>query len=112
MADNTRIDMKRLWEMAQSGKSAQEIMKELDITDMDDLKRALDGLMQEKGETVAVAGLTGEPGLRSTYTADGIRIPPAMLEGTGFKSGDMFDVKVEGNAITLKKASREDPTMP
>jgi hypothetical protein len=112
MADNTRIDMKRLWELAQSGKSAREIMAELDITDMGDLKRALDSLMQEKGETVAVAGLTGDPGLRSTYTADGIRIPPAMLEGTGFQSGDMFNVKVEGNRITLEKASKEDAAMP
>ena len=112
MVDNKRIDMKRLWEMAKSGKSAQEMMTEFDITDMGDLKRALDGLMQEKGETVAVAGLTGAPGLRSTYTDDGIRLPPAMLEGTGFNSGDIFDVKVEGNRITLEKASRENAAMP
>jgi len=35
-----------------------------------------------------------------------------MLEGTGFNSGDIFDVRVEGNRITLEKASRENAAMP
>ena len=33
MVQHKPIDMQRLWEMAQQGKNAQEIMTELDIAD-------------------------------------------------------------------------------
>ena len=103
MAQNTQIDMKRLWEMAKSGKPASEIMEELDVRDMGALKQALQSIMQEKGETVAVAGLAGDPGLRALYTDKGIRIDPEMLEESVFRPGDAFDVKVSGDKITLVK---------
>lgn len=103
MVENTQIDMKRLWELAKAGKSADEIMNELNSRDMAALKQALQRLMQEKGETVAVAGLAGDPGLRARYTDRGIRIDPEMLEGAVFRPGDAFDVKVEGDRITLVK---------
>jgi hypothetical protein len=72
------VNMKRLWELAKEGKSAQEIMQELDITDMAALKNALQGLMQEKGETINVPGLIGEPSMEEEYTDRGHRIPPDM----------------------------------
>ena len=103
MVQNTQIDMKKLWELAKSGTPADEIMNELNIRDMGALKQAMQSLMQEKGETVAVAGLVGDPGLRARYTDKGIRIDPEMLEESVLRPGDAFDVKVEGDKITLVK---------
>ena len=78
MEQQVNINMKRLWELAQQGKSADDIMKELDITDMAALKNALQGLMQEKGETVNVPGLIGKGSIHGEYTDSGERIPPGM----------------------------------
>lgn len=105
--DKKRIDAKRLWEMARAGRSADEIMNALDVSDMGALKQALQDLMREKGETVAVPGLVGEPALRARYTDRGIRIDSEMLKGTSFRPGDAFDVRVSGDNITLvrKKSS-------
>ncbi len=103
MERQLEVNMKRLWELAQEGKSASEIMAELDIRDMATLKNALQELMQEKGETVNVPGLIGDPALNPRYTSEGVRIPPAMLDGTGFKEGDQFEVKVENGRIVLEK---------
>ena len=99
--DKKLIDTKRLWEMARAGKSADEMMDALDISDMGALNQALQGLMREKGETVAVPGLVGEAALRARYTDRGIRIDPEMLKGTGFNPGDAFEVRVSGDNITL-----------
>ena len=78
-------------------------MEELDVSDMGALKQALQSLMQEKGETVVVAGLIGDPGLRAHCTDKGIRIDPEMLEESSFRPGDAFDVEVSGDKITLVK---------
>jgi hypothetical protein len=96
--------MQRLWELVKQGKRADEIINTLDISDMEALKQALQQLMQEKGETVAVAGLMGEPALRAQYTDRGIRIDPQMLDGSVFRPGDAFDVKVSQDQITLVKS--------
>lgn len=72
------VDLNRLWELARQGKSADEIRQELDITDMAWLKRALQGLMQEKGETVNVPGLIGEGSMEGRYTKTGSRLPQDM----------------------------------
>jgi hypothetical protein len=111
MAERTDIDIKRLWESAQQGLSAQELMEKMNIKDMATLKQALGEAMREKGESVAVPGLIDDAALRMTYSQEGIRIPPAMLEGTGFKEGDIFNIKVEGDRITLQK-TKPDPTIP
>ena len=74
------INMRKLWDLAKQGKSAREIMEELDISDMAALKNALQGLMQEKGETINVPGLIGEPSINAEYTESGDRIPPDMKE--------------------------------
>lgn len=111
MAEKTKVNVKRLWELAQKGLSARELMEKLDISDMQALKRSLDELMREKGETVNVPGLRDDAGLRTTYSDQGVRVPPAMLEGTGFNEGDLLNLKVEKNRITLEKAG-PDPTLP
>jgi len=51
------VDMKRLWQLAQEGKNAQEIMQELNISDRAELKNAIQNLVDEKGEDITVAGL-------------------------------------------------------
>lgn len=51
------IDMQRLWELAQQGKDAQEIMKELNISDRAELKKAVQNLVDEKGEDIHIPGL-------------------------------------------------------
>lgn len=107
MAQLTEIEKKRLWELTQQGKSAEEMMKTLDIQSMGDLKQALEELFREKGETVVVPGLVGHASLRTKYTDQGIRIDPGMLEGSTFRSGDEFDLKIEGNRITLDKKTIE-----
>jgi len=107
MVQLTEIEKKRLWELTQQGKSAEEMMKTLDIQSMGDLKQALEELFQEKGETVVVPGLVGHASLQTKYTDQGIRIDPGMLEGSTFRFGDEFDLKIEGNRITLDKKTIE-----
>ena len=103
MAERTSIDMKRLWEMTQEGKTVQEIMREMDLRDIDAVNNALDELMQEKGLTSGAKGLVGEASIHPRYTDEGIRISPAMLSGNEFKPGDQFRLKVEKNRIVLEK---------
>lgn len=102
MAVYSQTEKKKLWEMAQNGKSAQEMMNALSL-DMGSVKEALSEIFREKGETIAVPGLIGEPALRTRYSDDGIRIDPAMLEGSAFRAGDEFDLKIEKDRITLNK---------
>jgi len=103
MTDGRQIEMKRLRDMAKSGKSAQEMMAALNIADMAALKQALEAAMRREGERVVVPGLTGEPALDARYTDEGIRISPQMLEGTAFRRGDAFKLKVEGDRIVMQK---------
>ena len=107
MAKYTQIEKKRLWELTRQGKSAEEMIKTLDITAMGALKQALQEVFREKGETVPVPGLIGQASVRAQYTEEGIRIDPAMLEGSGFRSGDEFDLKVEDDRITLDRRKSE-----
>ncbi|HKJ64094.1 MAG TPA: hypothetical protein VJ969_01735 [Desulfopila sp.] len=81
MEQQLNINEKRLWELAQQGKNAEAIMKELNITEMATLKNALHNLMKDKGETVNVPGLIGEGALHGEYTDNGKRVPPGMPKG-------------------------------
>ena len=102
MSTYTQTEKKRLWEMAQNGNSAEEMMNALSL-DIGSVKEALSEIFREKGQTIAVPGLIGEPGLRTRYSDKGIRIDPAMLEGSAFRAGDEFDLEIEENRITLNK---------
>ncbi len=75
-----KIAIKRLWELINEGKSAQEIMAELDISEMATLQNALQGLMQEKGKTINVPGLIGKASVNAEYTDTGKPIPSEMTE--------------------------------
>ena len=105
MAKYTQIEKKRLWELTRQGKSAEEMIKTLDITAMGALKQALQEVFREKGETVPVPGLIGQASVRVQYTEEGIRIDPAMLDGTVYRPGDTFDLTISGDKITLVKSS-------
>ena len=87
MEPRLEINAKRLWELAKEGKSAHELMDELDLRDFDALKTALHTLMTDKGETLAIEGLD-RPSVSARYTDRGHRIDPQMLEGTHFEKGD------------------------
>ncbi len=100
--DKIQANMKRIWELAREGKSVQEIRNVLDLKDEKMVKNALVQLMAEKGENLTIDGLD-RASINPTYTGGGIRIDPAMLEGTGFREGDEFDVTVTDDGITLKK---------
>ena len=104
MAQTGQIDVKRLWEMVKKGMSANEIMKHLGISDKGKVKNALQEVMREKGEMFYVEGLIEDAALHANYTKDGIRISPEMLQESAFRPGDWFDLKVEGDKITLQKA--------
>lgn len=58
MVQRKPIDLKRLWELAKQGKNAAEIMKELDISEMEALRNAIKNLVDEKGEHIQISGLT------------------------------------------------------
>lgn len=103
MARETAIDMKRLWELTHEGKSVQEIMQELNLSDIDAVNNALEQLMQDKGILENGGRVTGETSIKTSYMHDGIRLTPAMLTGKGFKPGDRFSLKVENNRIILEK---------
>ena len=105
MADPGQVDTKILWEMAKKGMSANELMKQLNISDMNKLKTAMREVMRKKGESFYIEGIIDDPSLFAQYTPEGIRISPAMLYETIFREGDRFDFKVTGDKITLQKAN-------
>jgi len=100
-----KVNMERLYRLAMTGKTAEEIMKELDIKNRADLKNAVINLIHEKGEDIQIPGLIDEGSIEPRYTEEGIRINPEMLPGAEFKTGDEFSLTVEGDSITLKKKS-------
>ncbi|MFP4347658.1 MAG: hypothetical protein ACOC3W_11970 [Thermodesulfobacteriota bacterium] len=102
MEPRFEINAKRLWELAKEGKSAQELMDELDLRDHGALKTALQTLMAEKGETLMIDGLD-RPSVSGKHTDRGNRIDPQMLEGTHFEKGDIFDVQLTGDKLTLTR---------
>jgi hypothetical protein len=83
-------------------------METLDIRETATLKQALAKAMRQKGETVEVPGLVEVIRFRPRYTEGGIRIEPSMMEGSEFRSGDLFDLRVEGDRIVLQKFTEPD----
>jgi hypothetical protein len=60
MAERVLIETERLWTLAKEGKSAEEIMAELGVSDRSAVKQKLTEMMRERGERVVVPGLIGE----------------------------------------------------
>ncbi|MFP4475425.1 MAG: hypothetical protein ACLFOY_07670 [Desulfatibacillaceae bacterium] len=100
--DLTQVEMTRLRELAQEGYSVDELMQKLDIKDRASLKQALTELMAEEGANVNVPDMM-QASPEAHYTPGGIRIDPAMLEGTGFEEGDRFSLSVQGGNLVLTR---------
>lgn len=97
-----RANLNRIWTMAIEGKSVEEMKQTLDLKEVAGLKNALLGLIAEKGENLKIDGLD-RASVNPTYTDQGIRIDPAMLEGSDYRTGDKFDIEVTPNNIILKR---------
>ncbi len=100
--DKLQANLNRVWTLAKEGKSVEEIRETLELKEVGVVKNALVQLMAEKGENLSIDGLD-RASIHPTYTATGIRLDPAMLEGSGFKPGDAFDMKVTKDGIKLKR---------
>jgi hypothetical protein len=94
---------KRLREMIDQGKTAKEIMKELSISPWS-LQEHLLMLQHQDKKYYEIKGLRAAAEERMpSYTREGIIFSPKMLEKTGFKPGDEFEMIVEKDRIILRK---------
>jgi len=105
MEEQKQINLEHLYRLAKSGKSAREIMQELDLTNTAMLQNALTNLMEERNESIDIPGLVGKASINPHYSDDGIRISPDMLYGTNFMAGDQFRLVVSGEKIILEKVN-------
>ncbi len=102
-----KFDAAKLWDRIKQGKSAKEIMQELDISRWT-LKEHLLILQNKTKQYYEIPGLFedggGErKGKEVHYQREGIIFSAKMLEKTGFQAGDEFEMIVEKDRIILKK---------
>ncbi len=102
MARGKGINKEKLYRLASEGKSAQAIMRELDIKTKASLKSALAEVMMERGEVLQVPGIGGRRTGNRKFTKLGILIPRGQLEPQ-FKQGDTFEMEVTADKIVLSK---------
>lgn len=105
MQKQIQVNLEHLYKLAKSGKSAREIMAELDMRDMAGLKNAITELIRQRGEHITVPGLSDSSSATLRYTDDGIRISPDMIPGCEFKAGETLRLTVHGDKITLERQS-------
>lgn len=96
----------RLRRLIQEGKTAQEIMKEFKISRYTLQEHVL--MLQRKDKTIyEIPGLleTESPEVSKwkRYKNQGVIFSEKMLEATGFRPGDAFEMIVEDDRIILKK---------
>lgn len=96
----------RLRRLIQEGKTAQEITKELKISKYTLKEQIL--MLQRKDKTIyEVPGLlepeSPEKSKWKRYKNQGVIFSEKMLEATGFRPGDAFEMIVEDDRIILKK---------
>jgi hypothetical protein len=93
----------KLRKLIQEGKTAKEIMKELSISSWS-LKEHLLLLQRQDKQFYDVQGLKSVDWQQQPHhIQEGIIFSPRMLEKTGFKPGDEFEMIVEQDRIILKK---------
>ena len=93
----------KLRELIKEGKTAKEIMKELSISRWS-LKEQLLMLQHRDKTYYEIPGLHDESrDPHPSYTREGIIFSPKMLDKTGFKPGDRFEMTVEKDKIILTK---------
>ncbi|MFP4588182.1 MAG: AbrB/MazE/SpoVT family DNA-binding domain-containing protein [Desulfohalobiaceae bacterium] len=93
----------KLRELIQQGKTAKEIMKELGISSWS-LREHILMLQRQDKKFYDVQGLRSVDWHQQPHhIQEGIIFSPKMLEKTGFKPGDEFELIVEEDRIILKK---------
>ena len=93
----------KLRSLIQQGKNASEIMKELSISSWS-LREHLLLLQRQDNKYYEVEGLLSDDWHNQPHQIqEGIIFSPKMLEKTGFKPGDEFEMIVEKDRIILKK---------
>lgn len=93
----------KLRKLIQEGKKADEIMRELSISSWS-LREHLLLLQREDNTFYEIEGLHSDDWYAQPYQIqEGIVFSPQMLEKTGFKPGDEFEMIVEEDRIILKK---------
>ncbi len=99
-------DPERLRQLIQDGRTAKEIMKELKISKYS-LYEHLLMLEDEDRKLYTIEGLFEIPGEEERkwmkYKKNGVIFSERMLEFTGFKPGDAFEMVVEEDRVILKK---------
>ncbi|MCF8030038.1 MAG: AbrB/MazE/SpoVT family DNA-binding domain-containing protein [Desulfohalobiaceae bacterium] len=94
---------KKLRELIKQGKTAKEIMRELSISSWS-LREHLLLLQKQDGKYYEVEGLYSDDWRQQPHQIqEGIIFSPRMLEKSGFKPGDSFEMIVEKDRIILKK---------
>jgi hypothetical protein len=93
----------KLRRLIQEGKTADEIMKEMSISSWS-LREHLLLLQREDNRFYDIKGLHSDDWHQQPHQIqEGIVFSPGMLEKTGFKPGDEFEMIVEKDRIILKK---------
>jgi len=93
----------KLRELINQGKDAHEIMKELSISSWS-LREHLLLLQRQDNKYYEIPGLYSDDWHKQPHLIqEGIIFSPKMLEKTGFKPGDEFEMIVEKDRIILKK---------
>ncbi len=99
-------DPVRLRQLIKAKKDAKEIMKEVQISRYS-LYEQLLMLQEEDNELYEIPGLLDPPTLEEKrwwkYKKDGVIFSEKMLQYTGFKPGDAFEMIVEEDRVILKK---------
>ncbi len=99
-------DPDRLRELIQANSTANEIMKDLQISRYT-LYEHLLMLQDEDRKFYEIPGLFDEPSTEEKkwwkYKKDGVIFSEKMLEYSGFKPGDAFEMIVEEDRVILKK---------
>ena len=96
------INKNKLYELVKEGKSAQQIMDELNIKLKQALKSALFDLSVEKNEVLVIPGMTGRAAGNRKINKIGLQIPASQLKGY-FEVGTEFEISIEKDKIVLKK---------
>ncbi len=114
LSEPIRIELTKLFNSVQKGKTAQELMSEFNIPSQGMLQSAITHVMQQTGEEIQVPGLVGQASVDAQYTR-GKRVDPAMLEGTQMPQGPStldkvaqettqsgYDIRISEGVLTIK----------
>lgn len=97
-----KIDLDTLRDYVKQGLTAQEIVKKFKVSSLSPLKTAMLNLMDKDKKYYEVQGLRGRAPGSLKVGKGGISISLKRSD-VNLKVGDLYDVKQEGDTITLTK---------